>query len=203
MRNPIRKILLPAGIAAIIALWAAIAPELARQLRVERPIENPDAIIVLAGGAVFRERNRFAAGIYRDGAAKRIFLTNDGVRGGWNSMEQTNLPYFELAKRELIGAGVAEADIEVLPQIVEGTRDEAELIASVAATRGLKRMLIVTSAPHTRRALSSFERAAQGKVEIGIVSPPEEVDRFWWLSRSGWRDVGFEYVKLGYYWLFF
>jgi len=103
---------------------------------------------------------------------------------------------------------VPEEAIETLPTVVGGTNDEANLFAGVSAERGLKSLLLVTSAYHSRRALWTFERAMSRNnvsLNIGIESPPTgqqtPLPSTWWLSGTGWRMVGLEYVKIVYYWL--
>lgn len=187
--------------AAVLAIgvWVAVAPMLAGWLVIERPIEDPDSIVVLAGGAAIVERNRFAAELYRQGVAHRVLLTNDGLRGGWDAREQQNPDYSELARRELVAGGVPDSAITILPEVVTGTRDEALLISKISAEIGLRRILIVTSPHHTRRAFGAFESVGHPDLGVGIRSPPAVDDRFWYFSANGWRDVGCEYLKLAYY----
>lgn len=198
-----RTIVPLAAVALFAAVWAGFAPSIARWLVTEKPIEKPDAIIVLSGGATVVERNLYAADLFRQGIAPRIVLTNDGERGGWDQNVQRNPSYYELARRELVTAGVPEAAITVLPEVVSGTREEAALIASRSNALGLSGVLLVTSPHHTRRALLTFEHAFGASVAVGIASPPAVDDRFWYLAARGWRDVAGEYVKLAVYWASF
>lgn len=194
-----KRILLP--LAGVLLIWIILAPFLASWLVVGKSIERADALLILAGGSAFHERTRLAAELYRDGAAPTILLTNDGEQSGWDQSEQRNPYFFERAKRELTAAGVPSTAIELLPGVVRSTRDESESIRILAGERGLRRILIVTSAYHTRRALWTFERGRSAGTEFGIVSPSAAGEWYWWLTPKGWRDVGGEYVKLGYYWL--
>ncbi len=170
---------------------------LANLLIVLKPIDHPDAILVLGGGAAYVERTELAAELFRQGVAPKIILTNDGLQGGWDQAEQRNPFFYELAKRNLIANGVPESAIEVMPDAVESTHDEAVRFAS--SKYRFRRVLIVTSPHHTRRALRTFERAANG-IEFGIASPNNNFGWFWWLSPTGWNRIGLEYVKLAYYW---
>jgi uncharacterized SAM-binding protein YcdF (DUF218 family) len=194
------RILVP--VACALLIWIFAAPFLAKWLIVERPVEQPDAILVLAGGSAFRDRTRFAAELFQRKAAPRILLTDDGEQGGWDQAEQRNPFFFERARLELLASGVPGSAIEVLPGVVQSTREESEVVKSSAGDRGLRRVLIVTSPHHTRRALRIFERTVP-EVEFGIASPSASDEWYWWLTRRGWRDVGMEYVKLGYYWASF
>jgi uncharacterized SAM-binding protein YcdF (DUF218 family) len=193
-------------IAAVV--WVVCAPLLATRLIVEKPMEKADAILVLGGSATYIERTRKAAELYNKGAAPRVFLTDDGERAGWSKTEQRNPPYFELAKRALILQGVPEEAIKILPGEVTGTDWEARVLAREIETSGLKSVLLVTSAYHSRRALWTFEKFLGSRdVSIGLEHAPagEQTPgpRFWWLSAKGWQMVAGEYVKSAVYWAYY
>ncbi len=191
-----------------LLLWVAFAPFLAKCLVVEKPLEKADAIMVLGGSATYIERTQKAAEIYHTAIADKILLTDDGNRGGWNKAEQTNLKFVELARRNLVSQGVPAEKIEVLPSTVDATIDEANLLAKTAQTENLHKILLVTSAYHTRRALWIFEKtAANLPIEFGIESPPTGIEtpppQMWWTKPRGWQSVGGEYLKFVYYWMFY
>lgn len=194
----------------LFCVWILLAPRLASFLIVEKPLGRADAIFVMGGAATYVERNRRAAELYKQGIAPLVFLTDDGMRGGWSEKEQRNPYYVELARSELIADGVPENAVETLPGKVGGTDDEAELFVKTARAKNLKSVLLVTSAYHTRRALRTFEKlAADGNLEIeigvefasvGQQTPPPFL---WWLSPPGWKSVAGEYVKSFYYWVYY
>lgn len=195
----------------LLIIWVCLAPLLAILLIVEKPLEKADAIWILSGSYTYRERNQTAAVAYKKGIANRIILTDDGERSGWSQIEERNIPYVELAKRELIKQGVPDEAIEILPGIVSGgTRFEAEAFAHQVRVEKLEKVLLVTSAYHSRRTLWTFNQSAiknNLQVEIGMQIAPTgqqtPLPYFWWLSRKGWMNVGEEYVKMAYYWLFY
>jgi uncharacterized SAM-binding protein YcdF (DUF218 family) len=202
-RVKVLVIMLVAGI-----VWVVCAPFLATRLIVEKPMDKADAILVLGGSATYIERTRKAAELYKMGIASRVLLTDDGERAGWSKTEQRNPHYFELAKRSLTSHGVPEEAIRILPGEVTGTDWEARALSLEIETSGLKSVLLVTSAYHSRRALWTFERFLAGKdVYIGIEHAPtgEQTPgpRFWWLSRKGWQMVAGEYVKSLVYWAYY
>lgn len=186
-----------------VSAWIA-----ANCLIVEKPLEHADAIMVLSGSAEYRDRTHEAAAAFNDGVADTVILTDDGLQGGWNRQEQRN-PYFvERSKKELINLGVPENAIEVLPGTVAGTYDEA--VSLVENRPEIRSVLIVTSAYHTRRALRTFERAAANSartITFGIRYPASTLVAVrpyaWWLSVRGWKNVGAEYVKTVYYWVYY
>ena len=191
-------------------VWFVLAWFAAGILIVEKPLEQADAILVLSGSSAFVERCDKAAELFRAGKAAKIFLTNDGNRGGWSRGDGRNLFYWESAQRQLTKQGVAAEAIEVLPERVEGTGDEAVLLVKTAKERNLHSILLVTSGYHSRRTLWIFEKTAAEndlQIEFGIESPPggrqAASAAIWWLTPRGWRDVAGEYLKFAYYWLFY
>lgn len=92
------KRIIKVGFAVLVILgtWTLVAPTLARSLIVERPLAHADAILVLSGSAVYKERTREAAQLYNQNVAPVVMITNDGGHAGWSSDEQTNLPFVEL-----------------------------------------------------------------------------------------------------------
>lgn len=195
-----RRIFIPVLVS--LALWPLVAWMAACWLVVRAPPERADALLVLSGAADYRERAEWAARLFREGRAPKIVLTNDGLRGGWSSAEQRNPFFYERAREELLRAGVPEESIEVWPEVVSSTFEEARQARRLAEQRGTRSLLVVTSPFHTRRALWTLRRVFRGSnIAVGIDAPPEQAGACakWWLGASGWRSVGGEYAKLAYY----
>jgi uncharacterized SAM-binding protein YcdF (DUF218 family) len=190
------------------AAWIMLSWLSANYLAVEKPLQSADAILVLSGSDAYGERADEAARLFKEKIARKIFLTNDGLQGGWNQKEQRNPYFIEIARWRLIARGVPAEAIEMLPEIVTGTGDEANLLVKVSAERNLKSLLLVTSAYHTRRTLWTFQRAASRNnlpLEIGIKFPLTAEKTLLpfgsWFSIKVWKTVGVEYAKIVYYWL--
>ncbi len=194
----------------LFLVWIFLAPFLAKNLIVEKPLEKADAILVLGGSHTYLERTQKAAELYKKGTAAKIYLTDDGEQSGWSQIEQRNPWFVELARKSLIANGVAAENIEILQPQVSGTIYEARIAAEKAKSANLKSILVVTSAYHTRRALATFERTfAENNlsIELGISAVPTGIQtpspRFWWLSAFGWQIVAGEYVKSLGYWVYY
>lgn len=186
------------------ALWPFLAWLGATLLIVKRELPAADAIVVLSGPATYLERVNWAARLYRDGRAPIVVVSNEGLLSVWSQAEERNLYFHELSARELQRRGVPNDKIAVVSGIGAGTFQESSRIRDFATERQLKRLLIVTSAYHSRRALWSMRRAAEGSpLEIGITAAPPGLQTpapaTWWLHRWGWQVVAAEYVKLAYY----
>ena len=198
------------GLAGLLVVWITAAPLLADCLIADRSIEQADAIVVLSGAADHAQRALGGATAFKNGVANRVILTNDDQRGGWDDKEKGNPYFIDRSEQELLGHGVPLEAIEKLPNIVRGTDEEAELLVRLAVERGYRGLVIVTSDYHSRRALWTFDRAvsrSDSHLSIGLIRSPSGArypDRYtWWMSLRGWRSVGAEYLKIGYYWVFY
>jgi len=192
------------AVALIFGIWVLVAWGAARFLIVNTPLHQVDAIVVLSGSAVYKERTRRAAEYYHQGLANRILLTNDNLRGEWSNVEQRNPFFYERARNNLQLLGVPADRVEVIAKPVTNTYDEAEVLREYAVAHGLRSLLVVTSAYHSRRALWTLNRVFAGtgieislqSVETGEQTPPPLT---WWLHVRGWRMVVGEYAKNVYY----
>lgn len=178
---------------------------LAAKLLIVGPDQSSaDAIVVFSGSATYVERADWAAKLYREGHAPFVILTDDKLLSGWNAGEQRNPYFYEMSTKELKARGVPAEKIRVVPKPVAGTYDESVNVCEFATSHQLKKLLIVTSAYHSRRALWSLRHACAGTgVELGVNARPPGWKTpgpwRWWLSRWGWRVVAGEYVKMIYY----
>ncbi len=184
--------------------WPVVAWAAARLLIVSEPLERADAIVLLSGSSVYKERAGRAAELYREGRAARIILTNDGFRGSWSNVEQRNPFYHESTLTELTRSGVPRDAVEVLMPQVSSTYDEAILLRKHIDEQRLSRILIVTSPYHSRRALWIFRQVFRGtEVRIGLeparTGTQSPAPATWWLRQRGWQSVPTEYLKLIYY----
>jgi uncharacterized SAM-binding protein YcdF (DUF218 family) len=192
----------------LIASWIFLAPFIANRLIVEKSVERADVILILGGSAVYLERTEKAAEIYKQGVVPKIVLTDDGEKTGWSRTERRNIPYVELAQRNLIALGVPAENIEILKPVGSGTIYEAQEFKEKAARENWQTVLLVTSAYHTRRTLWTFSRVFENQsVEFGIAAPPAGGQTpppfYWWLVPRGWNFVAGEYVKSFYYWVYY
>jgi uncharacterized SAM-binding protein YcdF (DUF218 family) len=189
--------------AGILAL-AVLASPIARFLIVRAEPSRAELVVVLSGASVYDERVRHGIDVLREGRAPSIALTNDGLRGRWSRRRQANLTSTERARDAVLDAGIPGQRLITLPQRVNSTYDEAVAVRGFVEKAGVRKVLVVTSPYHSRRALWVFRRVLEpAGVEVGIESPlPGEQSPLpgtWWLSRTGWHSVALEYVKLVYY----
>lgn len=195
------------GRIALLALVAwLLAWVAAEALIVKAELAHADALVVLAGSSTYIERTQRAAQLFQQGRASKIILTNDNIPSGWSIEEERNPLFVERAADELKRQGVPAEMIEIVPGTVSSTYDEAVSLRRYAGEKGLRSILIVTSAYQSRRALWTMRRVFRGSdVEIGLdaVEPGQQSPRpaVWWWYGLGWQMVPGEYVKMVYYWI--
>ncbi|HYO92630.1 MAG TPA: YdcF family protein [Pyrinomonadaceae bacterium] len=199
-----RKVKVLRFLAVLLVVWFLLAWIAARSLVVHADLPRADALLVLSGSSNYVERARWAARLYREGRAPLILLTDDGQQGGWSTEEQRNPFFVERAMKELKQSGVPAEKIEVLPGVVSSTYAEALSLREYASGRGLRSVLVVTSAYHSRRALWTMRRVMEGSnTEVGVDAPPaggeSPAPAVWWTNLRGWQMVAGEYPKMLYY----
>jgi uncharacterized SAM-binding protein YcdF (DUF218 family) len=200
-----RVVLILVGLLCL-CLWPLLALCAAQLLIVKSELAAADAIVVLSGSSTYLERADWAARLYREGRAPLIILTDDKLISGWNGAEEGNPYFYELAAKELQQRGVPAEKIQVVSEPALGTYYESLTVREYATNHKLKRLLIVTSAYHSRRALWSMRRACGGTgIEIGVDGPSPGWQTpsawTWWMRPFGWKVVAGEYLKMTYYWV--
>src|SRR5688500_447600 len=142
-----------------VAAWSLLAWGAAQALIVHDGLAHAEVIVVLSGSSAYLERTNKAADLFHEGRAPLVVLTNDNTRGGWSSVQQRN-PYFvERAAEELRKAGVPAEKIQIVPGVASSTRDEATILREYVLSQGLRSVLVVTSAYHSRRALWTLRKS--------------------------------------------
>ena len=179
---------------SVAALWFLIWSSpvtyryLASGLEMQFPVvmaeESPtaDAIAILGGGVgcntneypygemwTSADRVWHGARLYKAGKAPKIFITGGGTTFGTAMLLQD----FGVPKEAICNNLTAR-----------NTEEEAKFIAST----GVKRLLLVTSAWHMRRAKLMFEKYAPGLEVIPAATDYEALVRCGWKSGFNWSD---------------
>lgn len=170
---------LGAAIALLITIFLAGA---GKMLVIDAP-EKSDIIVVLAG----ETERRPARGIelLRQGYARRMILDVPARE------KVFEVPELQLAENYI--RGVPEAR-EIGICAIEGlsTREEARDVEKCLAREQSRRVLVVTSDFHTRRALSIFRREIPGKVfYVAAVRDETQFGTKWWTHRQ-WAKTFFD-----------
>jgi len=161
---------------------------------VDDPPVQADALIVLGDDNYPGDRAADAAELYRMGLAPVVVASGRALR-----------PYAgisEMIGRDLESHGVPAASIVKFSHRGEDTREEAEALAGHVAGRGWKRILVVTSNYHARRAQFIFERVLPAGVAVHV-SGAHDTDfdpSRWWETRLGQKLLFNEVVGYAVAW---
>jgi|SRR5208337_1652043 len=171
----------------VFVILAALASQAARFLVVDEP-EKSDAIVVLAGETNVRPAR--ALELLRQGVAPRVFLdaeTRDLIY---------DQPLVDIARK--YASGLAEANrISVCPIAGFSTQAEADDVSRCLQPLGAHRVLIVTSASHTRRALTIFRhRLPQYQFNASAARDPAHFGEAWWTNREWAKTTFDEWTKM-------
>jgi len=171
---------------AAIALVVFAGRSLGRWLVVQDPLESADAIVVLSGG--MPERAIEAARIYRQGFAPQVWLTHSTEPGA--SLREHGVNYTgedTYDKLLLIHEGIPESAIHVLDPPVVNTADEINVAErALRKVAGKRKIIIVTSQVHTRRARTLWRRLASGEgtaIVRGVTDDSFD-SAHWWRSTT-------------------
>lgn len=189
----------------LLVAWSILAWGAARALVVRSALPHADALVVLAGSSTYVERTHRAAQLFAEGVAAKIVLTNDNLPSGWSPAQGRNPLFVERAADELKRQGVPAEKIEIVPDVVSSTYDEILRVREYSVQHGLRSIVLVTSAYHSRRAWWTLRHVFRGSdIAIGLepAAPGEQSPSpaTWWWHRLGWQMVPVEYAKMVYYW---
>ena len=166
----------------LLLILAALASQAARLLVVDDP-QKSDAIVVLAGETGVRPARGLE--LLRQQMAPHLFFD---VETGTQLFDQRLTAVAQTYINSLPDA----ARVSVCPVLGLSTNAETEDVRHCLDSLGARRVLIVTSAFHTRRALSIFrKRLPQYQVSIAAAHDPTHFGTAWWTNRE-WAKVTFD-----------
>jgi DUF218 domain len=179
-----------------LALTLAVLVLLSRAGRflvVDRP-EPADVLVVLAGGA---SDSRYFRGLQllSQGYGRRLFwdARTDGTAFGLNlgTLEQR---FIERTAGRLLDK------VNICPCQGDSTQEETAHVANCLRPTGARRVLLVTSDFHTRRALAIFRRRLP-QYQFSIVAAKDDYvfGVSWWQRREWAKTTLLEWTKLGWW----
>jgi hypothetical protein len=170
------------GVLFLVALVATSG----RFLVVNQPRKS-DVMVVLAGETDRRPARGLE--LLDQGFAPRLILdvpAQDRLYQ-WNELE--------LAQKYVAGLPNA-GSITICPIFGHSTRDEAQDVSRCLQGVNARRVLVVTSDYHTRRALSIFSRGSPADYSVAAVFDDRAFGVQWWRHRE-WAKMNFdEWLKL-------
>lgn len=176
----VRKLKGLLGIAALVFL--VLLASSGWFLVLDKP-EKSDVILVLAGEA--DQRPARALELLGEGYAPHVILDVPAQTRIYQSSQ------LELAQRYVAGLPNAGA-ITVCPIAGLSTKAESTDAATCIEKLGAHRVLLVTSDFHTRRALSTFRKAAPSfEYSVAAAHDPQQFGAQWWRHRQ-WAKTNFD-----------
>lgn len=173
-----RRLLLYAAIlSALYFLLPLFLNSLAYSLIRRDALAPADVVIALSGDARC-ERENYAAKLYRQGLARKIFVGGLPVARGVHTGDA--------AQRLLVQQGIPAADIFVLKD-PWNTRLEADLLLQQMRQHGWRSALVVTDQFHSRRALYTLETVGR---DVRFSSQPLPSEQSQWHPESWWTRRG-------------
>ncbi len=155
-----------------------------------------DAIVLLIGGADHRPEK--AAQLYKEGMAPVILMGDTGISPSTGSGET------KASLDMLLMFGVPARAIRILPGHVSSTREEAMAVRQYVRTHPIERILLVTTAFHTRRTRWIFRKELDGldiDIRTAAVRHPDWTEDTWYHTDEGLVTYVNETLKTLYYWV--
>ncbi len=150
---------------------------------VDEPLEQADALIVLSDDNFYADRATRAAELFREGKAKLVVASGRRLRPGAGISE--------LMEHDLIERGVPKENVLRVAHDMENTREEAGALLKVAAERKWRKVIVVTSNYHTRRARYIFRKVFPQQVQVSVASARDgDFDpAHWWEKRKSIKEL--------------
>ena len=168
-------------------MLVAFAMDAGRMLVVDDP-QPSDVILVLAGET--ERRPERALQLLDQGYGRRVVMDVPAAARIYDSTQ------VELAEKYVRGLPQA-ASVRICP--IEGlsTRDEVHDVEKCLAGEEARRVLIVTSDFHTRRALSIFREEVPGKsFSVAAAKDETQFGTRWWTHRQWAKTCLDEWMKV-------
>ncbi len=201
-RKTLRRLLVV--VAVLLALAAAgawVFLRVGRWLVVEDTLEPAQAIVVLTGRMPVRARE--AAEIYRQGFAAQIWLQRSADAA--EELQQMGI-YFVgeefYNQKVLLHLGVPSDAIRVLARPVVNTEDELLQVAEELRREGGRKVIVVTTKPHTRRVRAIWQARVgrSPRLLVRYASEDGYDGAHWWRNTTDALDVVRELLGLANVW---
>ncbi len=168
---------------ALVALvrWQAVLSVLGRWLIESQPPQRADLILVL-GGDFWGPRVIKGADLATFGYAPIVLLSSPPYR---------NRPEGELAVPFLVQKGYRREYFDIFPHYAQSTIAEAVALRGELSRRRVKKVLLVTSSYHSRRAAIVFRLFCPGIQFISIPAPDANYRADGWWEHDTSREIFF------------
>ncbi|WP_246113025.1 YdcF family protein [Allorhodopirellula solitaria] len=164
-------------------------------------VHDPDAAgeiaYVMADGPATWERLRAAADLFHMHRIEKVGLLNEQRSSGYNFVRKASDTRLQREIDFLAMLGVpASAIVAFDADSSDWLSSRSEAVAVHREWPGVKRLVVVTSPPHTRRSRLCFERVFPAETSVVAYSATAPAE-----SAETYLPIWVEYVKLTVYWL--
>ena len=183
-----------------VGFRSQILTGLADFLIVNDPLQKAQLIFVLNGD--YNSRPFLAARLYQEGLAPQIAIARAQSTPAENLGLACNETDISVSVMEALGVPADQIEVLPFPGGVTSTFDEASVLRGYVDSHPLGRIILVTSAFHTRRAKWIIDKELAGlPVRLEVAAAPYiEFDQTnWWKNEDGLVTLNNEYIKLVYY----
>lgn len=184
--------LLVVGAVMVIGLGLYLTPDGLRDCHypaADGPCRAADAVVVISGGDT-NARTDEAIRLYKEHWAPLLIVSGAAA-------DKTSQSNAAAMRRRAVDQGVPTAAV-LIEERSETTKQNAVEVKSIVAQRQLKRVILVTSGYHMRRAHSEFvAQLGEGVVVPHPVAHDKHWGPMWWATPWGWWLAVSELVKNG------
>ena len=202
LRPPVARIVKAAAVAGLLAAFTFLL-FVGRFLAREDPLERADLIMVLGGARI--ERWLESVDLYKEGWAPRIVISPGQTSPLDSVLAERGVRYpreGDLARDAVVALGVPANAVTVLPNGVDNTAAEAALLHRIYPTGSIRRIIVVTTSYHLRRAGYAFRRELSG-AGVQVIMRGSRYDQTtpsrWWTHRNDIRYILSEVPKFAAY----
>ena len=157
---------------------------------IEDPLDKADVLIVLGDDNFYADRATRGVQLFREGKAPVIVASGRRLRPSANIAE--------LIEHDLVERGVPKDKIVRFTHDADSTLEEAEALAKLVKERKWRKVIVVTSNYHTRRARYIFRRVFPQGLVVSVASTRDgDFDpEHWWEKRKSIKELTREFAGM-------
>jgi uncharacterized SAM-binding protein YcdF (DUF218 family) len=182
-----------------LVLWVVL--HAGTGLVVQDPLAPAQVIVVLSGR--MPDRAIEAARLYQQKAAPQVWVSQP--IGPTAELAEMHIPFVGedfYNERVLLALGVPAEAIRIFPQPAANTEQEIEEVGRMTRNSDIHALIIVTSAPHTRRVSAIYKRLVGDSPRLIVRHALDDPFNaaHWWRNTQDALDVVREWLGLANAW---